>query len=58
MRKRHASIVCSVVVPMRIVRDPEARELRAAPSEGDDLDDEDEEDTDQRYCECVRLKTE
>ena len=58
MRKRHASIVRGVVVPVRIVRDPEARELRAAPSEGDDLDDEDEENADQRYRECVRLKME
>ena len=58
MRKRHASIVCGVVVPVRIVRDPKARELRAAPSEGDDLDDEDEENAEQRYGECVRLEME
>ena len=56
MCEGHASIVRRVVVSMRVVRDAETGEFRAAPPEGEDLDDEDEEDADQRDGKGVRLQ--
>lgn len=43
------SWVVGNTVSMRIVRDPEGGELRSAPAEGDELDDEDREYTDEGY---------
>lgn len=56
VREGDAAVVRAEPVPVRVVRDPEARELRRPPAESDDLDDEDEEDADQRNRERVRLR--
>ena len=45
----------AVSVPVCVVRHADRRELRCAPAERDELDDEDHEDGDERDRECVRL---
>ena len=57
VREGHAAVVGLQAVAMRVVRDAQAPQLRAAPAEGSDLDDEDEEYADQGYCECIWLRS-